>query len=123
MNTLDLKQICIHFMSGNCKYGPTCTKIHVTPTTELLNEIDKKGPTICNFYPNCKFTNSECKKIHIDIENQCEKEINDFRKLYLKLIYYDTNDEIKLDQIERIKFMVKSDFEIIKDTFQCISEK
>ena len=116
----ELKQICVHYLSGNCKYGASCTKIHITPNTEVLQEIERKGPVVCNFYPNCKFTQSECKKLHIDIENQYEKEMTEMRRLYLKLVNYDTSDNFKNDQIERIKFMIKTDLELIKDTLSCI---
>lgn len=118
----DLKQVCIHFMSGNCKYGNSCTKVHVNPTSDILQEIEKKGYTICNFYPNCKFTSSDCKKLHVDSEGQFEKEMTELRKLYLNLVNYDTFDPIKLGQIERVKFMIKSDMEMIRDTLLCISE-
>lgn len=117
----DLKQVCVHFMSGNCKYGNTCTKVHVCPTTDILQEIDKKGPSICNFYPNCKFNSNDCKKLHIDSENQYEKELTELRKLYLKLINYETTDFNKINQIERVKFMIKHDLELIKDTLLAIN--
>lgn len=118
----EIKQICVHYMSGNCKYGTTCTKLHVFPTTELLQEIEKKGSIICNFYPNCKFSNTECKKIHIDIENQYDKELLELRRLYLNLVNYETKDSIKLNQIERVKFMIKHDIEMMKDTWNCLTE-
>ncbi len=119
----ELKQVCIHFLSGNCKYGNKCTRIHITPTTSILEEIEKKGPIICNFYPNCKFTNEDCKKIHIDTETYYEKELSDLRKLYLKIVNFDTNDIYKLQQIDKIKFMIKNDLDIIKLTWDCISEQ
>lgn len=118
----ELKQVCIHFMSGNCKYGHTCTKLHINPTSEILQEIEKKGPIICNYYPNCKFTNLDCKKLHIDIENQYEKEIIELKKLYLKIVNYDSNDPLKQSQKERIKYLIKSDIDMLRDTWICISE-
>lgn len=118
----DIRQICVHFLSGNCKYGNTCNKIHTTPTTDLLQEIEKKGPIICNFYPNCKFTSNECKKIHIDIENIYEKELLELRKLYLNIVNYETNDSRKLSQIDRVKFIIKNDIEMLKDTWYCFTE-
>lgn len=119
----ELKQVCLHFMSGNCKYGNICTKVHVSPTTDILQEIEKKGPSICNFYPNCKFTSMDCKKLHIDSENQYEKELSEFKKNYLKIVNFETTDLFKLGQIERIKCIFKSDFDIIKDTCECLLEK
>lgn len=123
----DLKQVCIHFMSGTCKYGPTCTKVHVTPTSDILQEIEKKGPSICNYYPNCKFTRADCKKLHIDqdsqFETQSEKEFNEFRRNYFNIINLETSNQVKLNQIERIKFMVKTDMDMVKDTWLCLSEK
>lgn len=118
----ELRQICIHFMSGNCKYGNTCTKVHVIPNTDILQEIEKKGPTICNFYPNCKFTNADCKKLHIDSETPSEKEVAELRRLYLKIVNLETTDSYKLSQIERIKYMIKCDLDMIKDTWTCLSE-
>jgi len=115
----ELKQICIHFLSGNCKYGNTCTKIHTSPSTELIQEIEKKGPIICNYYPNCKFTSSECKKIHINLENKYEKEMSEFKKLYLNIVQYDTIDELKIRQIDNIKFMIKHDLELLRNTWSC----
>lgn len=117
----DLKQVCVHFMSGNCKYTNHCTKIHISPTTEILQEIERKGPVICNFYPNCKFTSNDCKKLHIDTENQYEKEMTELRKLYLNVVNKDTNNTIKQDQIERVKFMIKNDIDMIRDTWKCIN--
>lgn len=119
----EMKQVCIHFMSGNCKYGNTCTKVHVSPNSELLQEIEKKGPAICNFYPNCKFTSVDCKKLHVDSETQYEKEMTELRKLYLKIVNYETTDPLHLAQIERVKFMIKHDIDMIKDTWSCLSEK
>ena len=117
----ELKQICVHYLSGNCKYGATCTKVHICPSAETLQEIERKGPIICNFYPNCKFTQSECKKLHIDAENQYEKEMTELRRTYLTLINYDTkSDQRKIDQIDRVKFMIKSDLDLIKDTLSYI---
>lgn len=118
----ELKQVCVHFMGGNCKYGNTCTKVHVSPTSEILQEIEKKGPVICNFYPNCKFTSVDCKKLHIDFENSFEKELTELRKLYLRIVNFETTDQSKLAQIERIKFMIKSDIDMVKDTWTCLSE-
>lgn len=118
----DLKQICTHFMSGNCKYGHTCTKIHVSPNTELLQEIEKKGPILCNFYPNCKFNSTDCKKLHVDYENEWEKEMIELRRIYLKIVNYNTNDSYKNNQIERAKFMVKHDLEMLKTTLACLTE-
>lgn len=118
----DTKQVCTHFMSGNCKYGSTCTKVHVSPTTELLHDIERKGSTICNFYPNCKFSNVDCKKLHIDIDNQYVKEIDEFKKLYIKITSFETNDQTKLNQIERIKFMIKNDLDIIRTTWEYITD-
>lgn len=118
----ELKQVCIHFMSGNCKYGNTCTKVHISPTTDILQEIEKKGPAICNFYPNCKFTSADCKKLHVDSETPHEKELTELRKLYLKIVTFETTDSYKLSQIERIKYMIKSDLDLVKDTWTCLSE-
>lgn len=119
----ELKQVCIHFMSGNCKYGNTCTKVHVSPTTDILQEIEKKGPSICNFYPNCKFSNNDCKKLHVNVETPQEKEFNELKNFYFKIINFETGDPRIKGQIERIKFMIGSDLNIIKDTWECISEK
>lgn len=118
----ELKQVCIYFLSGNCKYGNNCTKVHITPTTNILNEIEKKGPTICNYYPNCKFSSIDCKKLHVDSESQHEKEITSLGKYYFKIIKYETTDQYKLGQIERIKYMIKNDLDILKDTWECLSE-
>jgi len=80
----ELRQVCSHFMSGNCKYGHSCTKIHITPTTEILQYIEEKGYSICNFYPHCKFTSNECKKLHIDSDYLHDKDINEFKKILLR---------------------------------------
>lgn len=117
------KQICSHFMSGNCKYGLTCTKIHISPTVELLQEIEKKGTTVCNYHPNCKFSSKECKKIHVNYENNNEKDIIELRKLYLSIISIDTNNEGAKKQIERVKAMVKYDIDFLKDTLECLSQQ
>lgn len=118
----EMKQICIHFLSGNCKYGPSCTKIHLTPSSDLLQEIEKKGPVVCNYYPNCKFTSSECKKLHIDVESQYEKDMSELRRLYIKIVNYETQEPYKLDQINRVKYMIKSDLELIKDTLTILQQ-
>lgn len=119
---VEMKQVCVHFLSGNCKYGNACTRIHVSPTSDILKEIEKKGPVICNFYPKCKFNSNDCRKLHIDTENQYEKDFNEFKKFYLNIINYETSNQFKLNQIERIKSLVKNDLDIIKDTWSCISE-
>jgi len=118
----ELRQVCSHFMSGNCKYGHSCTKIHITPTTEILQYIEEKGYSICNFYPHCKFTSNECKKLHIDSDYLHDKDINEFKKIYLKIINFETTNSHKLVQVERIKSMIKSDIELMKDTLICLSE-
>lgn len=118
----ELKQVCIHFMSGNCRYGSTCTKVHISPSVDILQEIEKKGTAICTFYPDCKFTSIDCKKLHIDSETRYEKELIELKKYYLNIVTFETTDPNKLNQIERIKFMIKGDLDIVKDTWTCLSE-
>jgi hypothetical protein len=112
------KQLCIHHINGNCKYGLKCNKIHINPNLELLQEIEKKGPILCNFYPNCKFDDNECKKLHIDIDMYYLKEVLELKEIYAKIISFKTDDQVKLQQIERIKYMIKNDLSIIKDTWE-----
>ena len=119
----ETKQICSHYMSGNCKYGTTCTKIHVSPTVELLQEIEKKGPIICNYHPSCKFTSKECKKIHLDYENANEKDITELRRLYMNIISMDSANSNAHSQVERVKAMIKYDVDFLRDTYECLSQE
>jgi hypothetical protein len=113
-----VKQLCIHYINGNCKYGLKCNKLHINPNLELLQEIEKKGPILCNFYPNCKFDDIDCKKLHIDIDNYYLKEILELKDIYSKIIFFKTEDPKQLHQIERIKYMIKGDLNILKDTWE-----
>lgn len=115
----EVKHVCVHFLSGNCKYGERCTKAHVNSSVELLNEIEKKGTAICNYHPTCIFTQEDCKRLHVEIRNN--NEINEFRTYYNKVLDIQTTDPYKLSQIERIKMLVKMDLEFIKDTYECLS--
>jgi hypothetical protein len=121
----ETRQVCSHFMSGNCKYGQSCTKIHISPTVELLQEIEKKGPIVCNYHPNCKFTSKECKKIHVDYENTNEKDITELRRLYMNIISMEqSNGSSRVQgQIDRVKAMIKYDIDFLRDTYECLSQK
>lgn len=114
----DFKQICIHHINGNCKYGDKCTKVHTTSSPELLVEIEKKGPSLCAYYPNCKFNNNECKKIHI-IDKNIE-DINELTNYYNKIMLISTKDINKLRQIDRIKKLIKLDLDSLKDTYEVL---
>lgn len=118
----EVRQVCSHYLSGNCKYGVSCTKVHISPSIELLADIEKKGLVICNYYPNCKFDSESCKKLHIDCENQYEKDMSEFRKLYLNIMNVESDDSIKLEQIRQIKFMIDHDIFILRDTWKSLSE-
>jgi UDP-N-acetyl-D-mannosaminuronate dehydrogenase len=118
----EIRQVCSHYMSGNCKYGSTCNKIHMSPTIELLQAIEKKGTSVCNYHPNCKFTADECKKLHIDYENANEKDLNELKRLYLGIVNMNV-DYIDQPQIERVKNMIKYDIEFLKDTYECLLSK
>lgn len=109
-------------MSGNCKYGQSCTKLHISPTVELLQEIEKKGPMVCNYHPNCKFTSKECKKIHVDYENANEKDITELRRLYMSIISMEPTSS-NSGQIDRVRSIIKYDIDFLRDTYECLSQK
>lgn len=114
----DIKQICMHFLNGNCKYGDRCTKIHINSSPELLLDIDKKGTAICTYFPNCKFSSDDCKRIHVVAKNNGD--INEFKNYYCKILEINTTDPGKLCQIDRVKRLVKHDLDFLKETYDCI---
>jgi hypothetical protein len=117
----EIKQICIHYLNDNCKYGNKCNKVHTISTPELLDSIDKKGLIVCTYYPNCKFTSKECKKIHIPTFHNTEiSDITDFNSYYYKIIEYKTDDLAKLALINNVKKLIKLDTEMLKDSYDTL---
>jgi UDP-N-acetyl-D-mannosaminuronate dehydrogenase len=132
---MEVKHVCTYFLHGSCKYKNKCNKIHLSPTTELLEDIEKKGTAICNFYPNCKFTKDECRRLHVDVNENTENVengttvqdtndniINKIKELYITILKYENNsDEAKVAQVNRIKYLMANDLDLLKNTVQCLS--
>jgi hypothetical protein len=163
----ETKQICIHHLDGKCRYGNSCTKVHVPDSPELREKIKiKNGAGICIFHPNCRFEESECRKLHIDIpdgsndrpsvfsfntrgpdsrpdirsdsrsdqRNDTRQErvsfpmeskedqdlFQDFCNYYIKIAEYSTTNPGKLQQIDRIKNLLRGELGILKDTYECL---
>jgi hypothetical protein len=116
----EVKHVCVHFLSGNCKYGDRCTKAHTSSTPDLLLEIERKGTAICNYHPTCIFSSEDCKRLHVTSKNTINNEINEMKTYYNKLMEIQTTDQNKLYQIERIRSMIKLDLEFIKQTYDCL---
>lgn len=116
----EIKQICVHHLNGNCKYENKCSKMHIQAYPELLSEIEKKGNAICMYHPNCKFTSEECKRIHVT--ERLDADMNELNKYYYKLLELKITDPEKIQQINRIKNMIKHDLFFIKDTYNVLTE-
>lgn len=114
----EVKHICVHFLSGTCKYGERCTKLHVNSSPELLSEIERKGTALCNYHPTCIFSQEDCKRLHVT--SKLNSEINEFKMYYNKILDIQTTDPYKLGQIERIKTLIKMDLDFMKDTYECL---
>jgi hypothetical protein len=115
----DTKQVCLHYLGGTCKYGEKCIKAHIHSSPEILIEMEKKGTIICNFYPNCVYTSSECKRLHVNARNGGD--INDLCMYFFKIVEFNTNNKDKLDQINRIRKLIKHDLDFLKDTYNCLN--
>lgn len=116
----DIKQICMHFITGNCKYGDKCTKAHVNSSPELLLDIEKKGTAVCIYHPSCKFTSEECKRLHIIDKNF--NDINELRNYYQKIMEINTTNSEKITQINRIKKMIQYDLIFLKDSYEVLKK-
>ena len=116
----EVKQICVHYLNNSCRYGEFCTKAHVKSTPELLYDIEKKGTALCTYHPNCVFSSKDCKRIHVTVRNSSD--INDLISYYFKIMDLETVDKDKMDQIERVRKLIKHDLEFIKDTYECLTE-
>lgn len=107
--------ICIHHVRGKCRDGEKCTKKHVAPTQRLLDDIDKKGPYICSFHPNCKFDSYNCKKIHIDEINT--EDIDNFRNIYVKFLGINSSNKEYQDQVARFNNSLRFELKLINNAY------
>jgi len=114
------KHICVHHLAGNCKYKHDCSKVHTEGSKLLDDNIRKKGTSVCSFYPKCIFSYEECKKIHVNPHNSGD--MSEMIHFYYKIldISLTEKDKGKLEQIDKIRTLIKQDLVLLKDTYECL---
>lgn len=120
MSELINKQLCTHHLNGICKYEHSCTKVHTDYSPLLISSIKEKGTSVCAFFPNCVYSQGDCKKLHVNPRNSGD--MHELISYYYKIVdmaITETNKE-KLEQISDVRTLINQTTIILKDTYDCL---